>query len=177
MSTQVREQKSQVIEQLKSVFGDSTLAVVADYRGLSANNINKFRKELFVKESSAYVCKNTLAKRALNELEISFNEEMFVGPSILINTEEDAVNMSKALVAFAKDNEKFVIKGGFLQSQSITIDQIKHLASLPGREELIARVVGGIKAPITRFVCSLSSPINGFVNVLKQIEKQKTGGL
>ena len=175
-TTSVIDEKAVVVERLKKTFQNSQLAVVADYRGLTTNKINQLRKELFNSNTTAAVCKNTLARRALNELNISFSEEMFIGPSLVINTNEDAVKTSKTVVEFAKQNERLVIKGGFLNAVPLTLDEIKHLASLPGREELIAKIVGTIKAPLTRLVGTLSSPINSFVNVLRQIEKQKSGG-
>lgn len=172
----IRPEKVATIEQITSQLQNSRLVVLSDYRGMTANQMNDLRKELSGSGVSANVYKNTLARRAFNDLEIEFPADLLQGPTIMISTETDAVEASKTVVKFSKSNEALKIKGGVLQNAHVDESTIKELAKLPGRDELIAKTVGLIKAPLTGLVASLSSPVRGLGNVLTAIQNKKDGG-
>jgi len=176
MSTEsktIRIEKSDAVSEIKQKFEDSRMVIVSDYRGLTVTQINELRSELTKGGSSAKVYKNTLTRIALNDLSIGFPQEMFQGPSIVINSNDDASQVSKTVVKFAKSNENLKIKGGFLLSEHLDEAGIRELATLPSRDELIAQTVGLIKGPLTALVRNVSSPIVGFTNVLSSIQKKK----
>ena len=176
MSTElkvIRKEKVETVNEIKQKFEDSRMIIVSDYRGLTVTAINQLRSQLTKEGAHAKVYKNTLARIALNDLSISYPKEMFQGPSIVINTNDDAAKVSKTVVKFAKETDSLVIKGGFLLSSHLDQAGIKELATLPSREELIAMTVGLIKGPLTALVRNISSPLIGLTNVLNAIKKKK----
>lgn len=173
MGYMTREQKKHIVNNLKSQLEDAQITLVADYRGTNVNDIVGFRKELTAADSSALVCKNTLAKIAFSDLDITVPDGVLSGPSIIINSSENAVRVSKSVVDFMKTHENFQLKGGFLDRKSITEQEVRTLAALPSREELIAKVIYMLKSPISRLVGSLSSPTTGLILTLKAIQEKK----
>jgi len=169
----VVEEKKKIVAEIKSHIENSGLVVASDYRGVSANGANDFRAKLRESGASAKVYKNTLMRLAFDDLGISYPENLLIGPTLLIHTEDDVVSVSKAIVDYIKADEKVSVKGGLLQQSFIDENGVKELASLPSRDELIAKSVSMIKAPLTGLVSSVSSPLRGLVAVLKQIETKK----
>ncbi|HAR62717.1 MAG: 50S ribosomal protein L10 [Candidatus Margulisiibacteriota bacterium] len=172
----VRPEKVKVVDETRSIIDESSIAIVADYRGTNVTKLNELRNKLRESDTVCKVLKNTLVKIALTEAKVPFNEELFVGPSIFIFGKSDPVTPAKVLADFAKNNEFFKVKGGFLDKKQITIADIKNLASLPNREQLIAQVIGTMNAPIRGLVTVLSGPMRNFANVIEAIRKQKEDG-
>lgn len=168
-----KKNKTEIINNSYEQLNDSQGVIVADYRGTDVSSMSELRNQLREKGSSATVQKNTLTKIVFNKLKLEYPDEMLKGPSIVINSKKEPVLMSKVIVDFAKSNENFTIKGGFLDSEYLSVDSIDELAKLPTKPELIAKTVGLIKAPLTGLVSTLSSPVNGFINVLDNIKNKK----
>lgn len=164
-------EKSKVLDSIKGKLS-SSIILLADFRGLTVSELTTLRREIKREGGSASVYKNTLTRKALDELNISCPEALLKGPSLFLNA-EDPVKLSKLLVKYTKDLDRLKIKGGFLDKSSLDESQIIQLASLPSREELIAKAVGTIKAPLSRLVASLSSPIRGLVYTLSAIKEKK----
>ncbi len=169
----VKAQKEQLVQQIKQEVDQSTVVIFADFRGLTVGELTSLRRNVKKEGGQISVYKNTLTKRALDELNIDCPGSFLFGPSAVVHTTGDAVKMSKTLVDFAKEAEKLTIKGGLLGKGVLDEANIKALAQLPGREELIAQVVGTIKAPLTKLVATLSSPTRGLVYVLSAIKEKK----
>jgi len=176
MTSNVRLEKIEAVQGIKQKLSESTVVVFADYRGLSVAALTGFRKELKKDGGSLEVIKNTFAVRALQELGIQFDSETFEGPSAIIYTQSDAVQLAKAVVKFSTENDKLKVKGGILEAASLSENQVQALAKLPSRDELIARAVGSIKAPLTNLVGVLIGPIRGLVYAVSAIKDQKSGG-
>jgi len=119
------------------------------------------------------VVKNTLAKRALERVNASAASVFVEGAIVLVTTDDDPQPVSKALVNFAKDKEAFELKGAFLEGAAQNHEYVKALAALPSKDELITKVVCGIKSPITGFVLTLNAITKGFVVALNEIRKKK----
>lgn len=169
----ISQEKKDTVTEIVGKLNAASIVFVSDFRGLTVSQITNLRSALRKDEAEAKVYKNKLAKRAFDESGIEYDENLLKGPSLFITTTSDVAKVSKILVTYGKDQEAFKIKGGFLDKKIIDEQAIKELADLPSRDELIARVVGQIKAPITGFVTQLSSPIRGIVGVLNSIEKKK----
>ena len=167
------ELKEKQVENLTKNIEEARGLIIAQYSGLTVTELTDLRTRLRANGSFATVFKNGITRRALGKLNRTYPEELLKGPNILVYSTTDAVNMSKEVVNFSKENEKLAIKGGFLSEDYIDIKMINQLAKLPSRDELIAKAVGLIKAPITGLVMSLSSPVNGLVNVLNNIKSKK----
>lgn len=165
--------KNDIVSEIKENIEASDLVVAANCRGLTSNKTNAFRVKLRDSGASAKVYKNTLMRLAFKELSISYPNDLLIGPTLLIHTREDVVSLSKAIVGYLKESDSVSIKGGLLQKSYVDEAGIKNLATLPSKEELIAKTVSMIKSPITGFVSGVSSPLRGLVAVLKQIEIKK----
>jgi large subunit ribosomal protein L10 len=169
----VKPKKKEAVQNIVKNIQESSLLAIADFRGLSVQDINAIRAKLREQNAKMQVYKNTLTRIAFKECNIEYPKEMLIGPSVLINTTEDIINISKALVESTKAYEHFEIKGGVLEQKIINNDVIEELAKLPGREALIAKAVMLIKSPITNFVMTLSNPIRNLTYVLNSIKEKK----
>ncbi len=169
----VIKKKKEVVKEIESVVSESAGIVFTDYRGLSVSEISDLRTKLRESSSSLKVYKNTLLNLAVSNLELQADDSVFSGPTALATFTEDAALGAKVLVSFSKKNENLQIKGGVLDNKFLSIKEVKHLASLPSKPELIAKVVGGVKAPLTNLHTALSSPLRSLVYVLNSIKDNK----
>lgn len=173
MEKTIRQEKVAAVEQIKSKVDENLLTVYADYRGLSVAQMNQLRSILRANSADIKVYKNTFSRLALDELNISYKKEILVGPTAVITVKADPTQTAKELVKFADDTKILQIKGGVFNKQCVDAKLVKTLASLPSREELIAKAIGSIKAPLSGLVMTLSNPINGFINCLNSIKDRK----
>ncbi len=155
-----KAKKKVVIDNTLEKFKEASGVIITDYQGLTAGKVNDLRRRLEKAGASYKVVKNTLSKRVLDELKIDASmKKLFKGVTGLVFS-KDYMAAIKALTAFAKENEKFKIKGGYIESKAVSVDEIKALSSLPSKQELIAK-----------FVVLLNSPIQRLINVLDRAGK------
>ena len=166
------QQKIDSIAELKGQLQGHQLAVLTKYIGINADQVSRLRKQLRDKQVEYKVFKNTLAKRALDELELSGAVKFMDGPTAWAFS-NDPVSPSKILKDFSKEVPHVEMLGGILDGVIITKSQLEALASLPPREVLLAQIIGTIQAPIRNAVSTINAVPNGLVNVLDQIRKQK----
>ncbi|RAP32093.1 50S ribosomal protein L10 [Candidatus Marinamargulisbacteria bacterium SCGC AG-414-C22] len=164
--------KEKVVEEIKSDIKDSRAVIVSDFKGLKVSDLTDLRTKLRETEATATVIKNSFVRRAMDKLDREYPDVLLTGNNLIIRTEADSVKMSKVVVDMSKEMS-LQIKGGFLDDRYIDEKTINQLAKLPSREELIAKAVSLIKAPITGLVIRLASPVNGLVNVLNNIKEKK----
>ena len=162
------EDKNVVVEQVSDVLSDSQTTIVAEYRGLTVEKMTSLRKE--AREAGVYlrVVKNTLARRAVKGSDFECLDEYFVGP-LALAASKDPVAAAKVLANFEKANDAFAIKIGAMSGTLLSIEDIKALAKLPGREELLATLIGTMQAPITKFVQTLNEVPSKFVRTLAAV--------
>ncbi len=172
----VRQEKVDAVQALKEKFSGSSVVVFANYRGLTVSTLTAIRKELKKDGGRLEVIKNTFAVRALQEMGVTVDVKAFEGPSAMIYSNSDAVQVAKTVVKFAGDHDNLKVKGGLLDAVALSGPQIEALAKLPSRDELIARAVGSIKAPLTNLVGVLSGPMRGLVYALTAIKDKNSGG-
>ncbi len=169
----VIKQKQTVVNEIKEKLEKANVAIFCDYIGSNVALINKLRKDLKQNKAVVKVYKNTLTKRALNEANITCDQSFLSQNTALITSDDDAMNIIKLFSKFLKENETFKFKAGILEKDFILENDFKEIAKLPGRDELIAKLIGLIKSPISNLVMNLSSPIRGLVITLDQIGKNK----
>ena len=170
----VRPEKINQVNELKEKIQGASLVIFTDCCGLTVGKITELRSQLRKGSTEFKVYKNTFARRALKDLNIDFPDEILSGPTSIVSTSDDPARAAKILKTFAKDNEEKVsIKGGIFQNTTISESVVQQLASLPSRNELLAKVVGAVQGPISGLVQGLSSPLRGLVNVLKAIQDKK----
>ena len=156
-----RTQKQEAVVELKGCFERATSVFVADYRGLDVPSVNKLRSEIRAKGEGDYeyrVTKNTLLRLAVEGSDAEPLKEHFEGPTALAFSYGDPVGLAKILVDFSKDYEVFEIRGGLVDGAPMASADIATLATLPGLEELRAKLVGLIQAPATKIAGVLQAP-------------------
>ncbi len=162
-----------MLENIKSDIENAGAMWVVDYRGLTVKEIQALRRSIRESDASMKVYKNTIMHIALKETDSPSLDEILSGPSAFIFTGEDPVASAKVLKEFAAQNESLEIKGGMMDGSFLDVAQVQAVASLPSREELIAKLLGTISNPLVKTVRVLNGPMEAFARVLGAIEKQK----
>ena len=172
-----KEQKQQQVAELIDNLAKSKLTVVADYSGLSVGQMQQLRQDLLSQNGSLKVIKKTLIKRALSQSPglSAIKGTKFDGPIALAFGFTDEVTAPQVLYRFAKTNPNLAILTGFNQEGTLlSAEQIQQLAILPGMQELRGILTGVIAAPIKGLVGVLNGTLLGVVNVLNNLNKQKS---
>ena len=166
------EQKQAVVSEVAAQLGSAQAVIVAEYRGLDVGAVTDLRSK--ARKSGMYlrVLKNTLARRAVKGTPFEKLSEQMAGP-LMYGIAQDPVAGAKVLAAFAKDHERFVIKGGVMANNLMSVKDVKALATLPSREELLARLLGTMQAPVAKFVQTLNEVPGRFVRTLAAVRDQK----
>ncbi len=162
-----KEQKKEILQDLVAKFGRSKSIVFSDYRGLDVASVSDLRNRLREKGAETKVAKKTLIRLAAKESSIGeLGDDIMEGPVSVTFSYEDEMAGLKALFNFSKENENLKLLGGVINGEVVGADEIIQLAKLPGREELLAKFMGSINAPVSGFVGTLNNLVGGFVRVL-----------
>ncbi len=166
------EEKQLVVEDIKKKFAGSTGVVLADYRGLTVSQVTSLRVELRQAGIEYRVLKNTMVRRAADEMGIQGLEKYLEGPTALAFS-ADPVAPAKILSEFSKKNKNLTIKAGVLEGKVINSEKVKDLANLPSREVLLSQVLAGMQGPLQGMVNVLQGPIRKFGYALEEVRKLK----
>lgn len=167
------EQKAKAIHQLKDELGKAPAVYFVNYERLNAAQITKLRREFRDANSQFHVVKNTLTRIAAEQNEKGNLATYLKGPTAMIVCKNDMVKPAKILSDFAKANDTVKIKGGVVEGQIISADDVKKMADIPPREVLIAQLLGSMQSPVSGFVGTLSGVLRNMVTVLDAIAKEK----
>jgi large subunit ribosomal protein L10 len=159
-----RSEKAAVISDVAAQVAKSQTLALAEYRGLTVEQLNKLRVDARSKGVYLHVLKNTLARRAVAGTPFESASESMVGP-LIYGFSEDAVAAAKVIADFAKTNDKLVIKGGAYSGKALDVNGVKALANIPSREVLLSQIA-----------MLLQSPIASFARVVDAVAKKKGGG-
>ena len=171
MPTEVKEQVvERLIDRLQGIQG----LVLADFTGLSVADTTEFRRRCREANLQYTVVKNRLAKRAVEEVGLSDLSDYLRGPTGLLLTQEDPISPIRLIAAFEKEFGRPSVKVGWIEGEIVDKENVKRLATLPSREELIARAVAGIGGPLSGFVGTLSALLQSLVGTIDSIAKQKS---
>lgn len=162
--------KAQVAEIIEALKG-ATTGVLVDYRGLTVEEDTKLRNDLRAAGVKYFVVKNTLLRLAAKETGLDELDSILHGPTALAIS-EDAVAPAKVIADFAKENEKFEIKSGFMDGKVLSLDEITKLAKTPNKETLIAKMMGSLNSPISGLARLLSTIAEGGVEIEDLIAKK-----
>lgn len=144
----VIDKKKQVVQEITDQFRDSQTTVVVDYRGLNVAEVTQLRKDLREAGVDYKVYKNTMTRRAIANVELEGLGDTLVGPTAVAFSKDDAVAPAKIIHNFAKEHEALEIKGGVIDGQVATVEQIKELAQLPSYEGLLSMLLSVLQAPV-----------------------------
>ncbi|MEN3203400.1 MAG: 50S ribosomal protein L10 [Atribacterota bacterium] len=168
-----RSEKERIITELYERLKQSQGLFIVGYHGMDVPTMEQLRRSLRGIEGELKVAKNTLMRLALTQAGFPTEDHLLKGQNAFVFSYRDVVQVAKALTDFAKRFPQLEMKGGFLGTKLLTASDIQRLAELPSREELLARVVGGIVAPIVGLLGVLQGVTRNFVWVLKAIEEKK----
>ena len=172
-SEKILEQKKQIVSDLADKMQKAVAGVMVDYRGLTVEEDTKLRNELRKAGVEYAVVKNTLTRFASNQIGYTEFDEVLNGPTALAMSYTDVIAPAKVLVEFAKKNENLELKAGFVEGKAVSVDEIKNLATLPSKEELVAKLLGSMNSPLQGFVNVLNGNVTGFVRVLNALAEKK----
>jgi len=171
-----RAEKIDRVRELQDDLGRATVAVLAEYRGLTAGQLNRFRRAVREAEGRCRVGKNTLARLAVKASRYEKLEPMLGGPLAIILGFKDPVAVAKLAVKFAEELPKLELKGALLDGQVLPVAEVKALAKLPSREVLLARLLGLLQAPATQLLRTLNEPAARVARLVDTIGKRAGQG-
>ena len=163
------EEKTRSVEQLKERLEGCSIAISADYTGMSVRAMTDLRRTLRERGVEFRVVKNRLAYLAADAAGKPLMKEIIQGPTGLAFGFDDPLQPAKALVEFIRTTRAAMkIRGGVLGDRSLTAAEVDALAALPPKEILIARLLGQLQAPITGLVYTINAPVSGLARVLQR---------
>jgi large subunit ribosomal protein L10 len=161
--------KVELVARIKEDLAAADAVWVVDYRGLTVKQAEDLRARIREQGAALKIYKNSFTERALADLELPSLGAVLEGPSAFVFVTGDPVASAKTIKGFAKENENLQLKGGLLNKEVVTAEQIKAIADLPSREELVARFIGAIRGPLVGVVQVLNGPASKLVRTLDAI--------
>jgi len=169
-----RTDKEQLVTELHDKMTGAKALYFTDFTGLNVKRMTELRRRLRRAGVEYVVIKNTLALRAVNEAGLT--TERLRGPTGVVLS-KDPVTAAKVLSDFARENEQRpTVKGGLLDGQALNETQVKKLAMMPSREQMLAELGASFQAPLSMFLGAMNSLLTNFAGVLESLKAQKEGG-
>ena len=168
-----RTEKEAAVEQLREGLEPDGHVVLAEYRGLTVEEMTQLRRQVSAAEGRLQVMKNTLVRRAMEGTPKEGLGDLLTGPNALFYTKADPLAMVKVVAGASKNHEAVQIKGGMVEGRSFSAAEILRIAELPPREELLAKALGSLSAPMQGLVNVLQGVPRSLVNVLDSIRQEK----
>lgn len=166
-------QKQEVVADLSAKLSKAKCLYLTDFTGLDVAAITELRRRLTNARVEYVVVKNTLARRALTGGPYEGLSEHLAGPNAFALSEDDVVTAAKILTEFAREREKPQIRAGAVEGRIVSIEEIRRIADLPPREQLLAQVLGTMRAPLTGLAFTLGGLLSKFVRTVDAVREQK----
>ncbi len=177
-----RQEKATEIDALSQDLAKAQVALIADYRGLNVDEVTKLRKALNAGKSRAWVMRNTLGriavKKSLKERssdQLSKFEKVLNGPTMVMYSFEDPVAPAKVVAEFQKTNQKLVVRGAWLDGAFLDMKGVEALAKMPGKNELIAKLLSLLNAPAVQLLRVMQAPGQQVVRVIEAYRQKLEG--
>ncbi|GJM40591.1 MAG: 50S ribosomal protein L10 [Ardenticatenaceae bacterium] len=170
-----KARKDELLAQYGELIQNSRAIFLAEYSGMNVKQMSALRDKVYEANGSFHVTKNTLLKLALEKAQIELPDDFLEGQIATGFAFQEAPSLAKALVDFAKGDEKVTLRGGFLGDEFVTADQIEALAKLPSLDELRSQLIGLISAPARNVASVLASGVRQVVNVVDAYAKLEEG--
>ncbi len=168
-----REKKGEIVAQLTERLSQSPNIYLTDFTGVTVKAITDFRRQLRAAGVDYTVVKNTLAVRALEAASVAGVEDVLDGPTAFVFAGEDPLAAAQLLTEFSKKHDDFTVKAGLVDGQRVDAADVKRLASLPSRDELLGQLAGLMQAPMQGFVGALDGLLYQMVGVLEALREQR----
>lgn len=170
-------QKTAFVGELHEKLAGARAFYLTDFTGMNVKTMTQFRARLRQEGVEYVVVKNTLALRAIAELELPDIAGFFSGPTGLVIGREDAVTPAKVLTDFAKEFEnRPVVKAGLVERKAVGPEEVRQLADLPPKEVLLAQLAGGLQAPMARLAGGMTQLLAGFARVVDALRRERESG-
>lgn len=169
-----KSKKAEIVQELGDKLARSAAVVFAENKGLTVNEFQILRRKLRAAGAEAKVAKKTLVKvaaRANKMPEIS--DDILTGPAFVAFSYQDQVAAAKVIQNFSKDNEKIVLLGGIMDGALLSKAAVQELATLPSREELLAKFIGLVQSPLSSFAGLFSGTMSKFARATSEYAKSK----
>ena len=160
-----RKQKEELVESLHKTFLNSQSIIVTHINGLTVSETTNLRSNMRESNCKFKVTKNKIVKLALKNTKFEHLDILFVGPTA-VGSSEDAIAPAKVLVNFAKETDKIKVIGGGVETKSLSVEEIKNLASLPSLDEVRSKIIGLLLAGPTKLVRTIKEPPSRLARVL-----------
>lgn len=170
---QTKVQKEVIVKDLVEKLKSSKAVVFSDYKGLNVKDMTTLRRDLRAEGVDLKVLKKTLMQIALKDAGIEMDVKKLEGQIAIAVSSRDEVAAAKIIAKLAKVNENLKIAGGILGTKELSAEEVNALAKLPSKEELLAKLVGTLNAPVSGFVNVLAGNMRGLVTVLKAVADKK----
>jgi len=168
-----KAEKNTIVEQLAGQFARATMALVSEYRGLSAAESTDLRRRVRAVEGELKVAKNTLVRLAIKETPYAALDPQLGGPVVIVFCYGDPVTVAKTIAGLRELGDKFKVRGGVLGGKALTAEEVQALATLPPREVILAQLLGLLQAPATRLVQLLNEPGSALARVVDAIGRRQ----
>lgn len=168
-----REQKAQIVAEIKEKLSNCSSAILVDYRGLTVEEVTQLRSDFRKNDVDYKVYKNTLTEIAAKELNLDELSPYLKGPTAIAFGVKDPVAPAKILTESMKKLKKMEFKAGIVEGKIIDVNAVKALADLPSREELIAKMLGSMNAPVSGLVNVLGGTIRSLLYALNAVKEAK----
>ena len=168
-----KSEKQELLGTYEQGLAQAPHAFLIGYQGITVPQVTELRARVRASGGEYAVVKNTLALRAIDSKALAALKDHFTGPTAVVWSATDPVAVAKALTDFAKDVPAIQFKAGLVEGQPVPAEQIKEIAQMPGRQELLSRLLYLLQSPVTRLARVLAAVPQSFVTVLDQVRQQR----
>jgi large subunit ribosomal protein L10 len=168
-----KAEKTDLVADLAQRFGRASMALVSEYKGMTAAESTDLRSRLRAARAEMRVAKNTLVRRAINNTRFAGLDSQLGGPVGLILCFEDPIAVAKTVTSYKEAGDRFKLRGGVIDGKPLTREEVQELANMPPKEVVMAQLLGLIQAPAGRLVRLLNEPGSGLARLMDAIAKKK----
>jgi large subunit ribosomal protein L10 len=169
-----KTERQETVETLTAELRESPNLYVTDFSGLNVLRMTEFRRRLRVAGVRYMVVKNTLAQRALAANQVTALDEHLAGPTGLVLAGRDPLVAARVLTDFQREFERPAIKIGLVDGKPVTPEQVRRLASLPSREQLLGQLAGAFQAPLAQFAGAMNGMLYQMIGALEALRAQRS---